>query len=434
MTMAHATQNFNLTENRTTAAERIDRCRACGSAEIAQVLDLGAMPLANELHRSRQCAYSAQKHPLEIVFCRSCGMVQLSYSPPPRELFDEYAYLSSVSQSFVEHARRLVERLCEALILGSDSRVIEIASNDGYLLQHYRHHGIPILGIDPARNVAEIAERERGVPTRVAYFGQDLAEALVDEGLEADVIHANNVMAHVPDINSFAKGLATLLKRNALAIVEVPYLGALVEKVAFDTIYHEHVFYFSISSIESLLARHDLRLIDVERIDVHGGSVRLFISRAEGNSPWDPAGIERVANLRAEEQTYGTVGLGALDQLATHVNRIKEELPKLLGKLRANGKRIAAYGAAAKGSTLLNACGIGMDTIDFVVDRNPLKQDLYMAGTGLQVYAAEHLHSEQPDYTLLLAWNFAADIIEQQSAYCAAGGRFILPLPRPEII
>ena len=410
---------------------RIELCRACGSRSLTQVLDLGALPLANALYPSREAALAAEIYPLEVMHCGDCGLAQLSFSPPPSALFDDYPYLSSVSQSFVAHAQALVERLCPALSLGRDSRVIEVASNDGYLLQHYRPFGVPVLGIEPARNVAEIAERERGIPTRVAYFGSDLARSLVAEGLQADVIHANNVMAHVPDINGFAAGLATLLKPQGLAVVEVPYLGALIAQVAFDTVYHEHVFYFSLGALEALLDRHGLRLIDVERLEVHGGSLRLFIAKAGAEVPWDPTGTTRVADLRSEEHDKGTVGPAALQRLAEDVGRIRHDLTHLLGELRDGGARIAAYGAAAKGSTLLNACGLGAEAIDFVVDRNPLKQGLYMAGTGLPVHAAEHLRAEQPDYALLLVWNFAADVMEQQAAFREAGGRFILPVPRP---
>jgi SAM-dependent methyltransferase len=354
--------------------------------------------------------------------------VQLTHTIPPEAMFSDYLYFSSYADAVADNAALIVKRVLAERHLGPDSLAVEVASNDGYLLRHYVEAGVPVLGIDPARSIAEVAE-QRGVPTLVAFFGQEVADRLRGDGVRADVLHANNVMAHVPDINGFVGGISRLLADDGVAVLESPYLGDLIEQLEFDTIYHEHVFYYSLSALEALLGRHGLEVHDLERIPIHGGTLRLFAGHV-GSQPISAA----VEALRASERASGMATIDHYRDFTGRVDALTHRLRDLLSSLKADGARIAAYGAAAKGATLLNFTGIGTETIDFVVDRNPHKQGRFMPGVRIPVSPPERLLEERPDHLLLLAWNFAEEIARQQTEYRAAGGRLIVPVPEPRIL
>jgi SAM-dependent methyltransferase len=404
----------------------VKRCISCNSERLAPILSLGNTPLANALLTEQQLSAEEPRFPLDLTLCEACSLVQITEIVPPQKLFSEYAYFSSFSDTIVAAAKSLAARLVRERKLGPQSLVVELASNDGYLLQHYLSAGIPVLGVEPAANIARVAN-ERGVRTRNEFFGSDYARRLVQEGMSADVLHANNVLAHVADLNGFVAGIAAILKPHGVAVIEVPYLRDLIEKCEFDTIYHEHLCYYSVSALTPLLARHDLVLTDIERIPVHGGSLRLFAGKSGA-----PGAAAR--KLLEEESAAGMRDLAYYADFAERVERIRRDLLALLQKLKAEGKNIAAYGASAKGSTLLNFFGIGADLIDYVVDRSTEKQGRYTPGAKLPIFAPSRLAQCRPDYLLLLAWNFLDEVLAQQAAYRAAGGKFIVPVPWVRIV
>jgi SAM-dependent methyltransferase len=397
------------------------------------VLSLGEQPLANSLRPTAAAARAEKRFELGLVFCSGCTLLQLTHLVPPEAMFSEYLYFSSVIPGLVTHGQGLSARLIAERALGPQHRVIEIASNDGYLLQHYRDAGIPVLGIEPAHNIAAVAEAN-GIPTRSEFFTRELAEQLQREGVSADLIHAHNVLAHVPDPNGFVAGISMLLKPTGRAVIEVPYVRELLARGEFDTIYHEHVFYYSLTALDRLFKRHGLTIEDVERIPIHGGSLRLFVAQAYDADP-ETLGRGRTRRLLAEEVGWGVDLPDPYLDLAAKTERIGSGLRVLLGALKSDGARIAAYGAAAKGSTLLNTFELGSETLDYVVDLSPHKQGLFMPGSGLPVVAPERLLAEDaPDYVLILAWNFAEEILDQQQAYRDRGGQFIVPLPEPHVV
>ena len=402
------------------------KCISCGAAALTPVMSLGTTPLANALLAQSQLSAAEACFPLDLVFCGRCAMVQITEFVPPTTLFSDYAYFSSFSDTIVAAAKKLAERLVEGRKLGAGSLVVELASNDGYLLQHYVAAGVPVLGIEPAANIAKFAN-ERGIRTRSEFFGLECAQRLVAEGLVADVVHANNVLAHVPDLNGFVAGVAAVLKPGGVAVIEAPYVRDMIEKCEFDTIYHEHLCYFSVSALVPLFVRHGLALADIERIPVHGGSLRLFASRSEKQGA-------AVDALLAEERAAGMLDAGYYAGFAGRVDGLRTALVALLRDLKAQGKRIAAYGASAKGSTLLNYFGIGGETLDYVVDRSTEKQGRYTPGTRLPILAPAHLLEDTPDDLLLLSWNFLDEVLEQQAAYRATGGKFIVPVPEVRVV
>jgi SAM-dependent methyltransferase len=397
-------------------------CRSCGHAGLRRILDLGRVPLANALLTAEQLLEPEDRFPLELYFCPQCALVQIGETVPPERLFRDYAYASSFSDTMVAHARALVETLIGDRRLGPDSLVIEAASNDGYLLQFYQARGVPVLGIEPAANIAQLA-KAKGIATLVEFFDDELGLRLAAEGRLADVVHAHNVFAHVPDPNRFVGGIKHVLKPGGVAVVEAPYVRDLIAKLEFDTIYHEHFSYYSASAVEALCRRHGLRICDVELLPIHGGSLRLFISHS------DRRASARVADLLAQEKSDGLLAFDYYRDFGERVARLQQELEALLRRLHGEGRRIAAYGASAKGSTLMNAFGIDAGLIEFVVDRSSLKQGRFTPGNHLPILPPEALLERRPDFVLLLTWNFAAEILAQQSEFRRRGGKFIVPVP-----
>jgi SAM-dependent methyltransferase len=403
-------------------------CRSCGTVGLQPFLDLGSTPLADALVRPEASGVDDPSFPLEVAFCPACSLVQILEEVPPEKLFvDNYLYFSSFSDHLLEHARAHAVGLIEARDLDTGSFVVELASNDGYLLRNFVDHDVPVLGIDPAPTQAAAAV-EAGVPTLAEFFGLELAEQLVGDGKRADVIIANNVMAHVPDLNSFVAGMAALLHDDGVITVENPYVRDLIEHTEFDTIYHEHFCYYSCSSVDALVGRHGMFLNDVEYFpNLHGGTLRWWIGKREDRSA-------AAKEYLAREEADGMRSFAYYREFAGRVDTIRGDLRELLAGLKRDGARIAAYGAAAKGSTLVNSVGIGTDLIDFVVDRNVHKQGLLMPGVHIPIRSPDALLEERPDYVLLLAWNFQDEIARQQSEYLAGGGRFIVPIPEPHIV
>lgn len=404
-------------------------CRVCGVDGVRPFLDLGKTPLSDGLVRPDKLDGPEPRFALEVAFCPSCKMVQILEDVAQEVLFPEdYPYFSSFSDHLLAHSRRHALNLIETRGLGSESSVVELASNDGYLLQNFVEAGVPVLGIDPAPAQVRAAN-DKGVRSICRFFGLDLAEELLAAGEpQADVIIANNVCAHVPDLNGFVAGMKRLLAPGGLITIENPYVRDLIDHCEFDTIYHEHLFYHSCSGIDGLMARHGLALNHVEYFpELHGGTLRYHVSHHQGRS----AELQRYLD---EEAALGVDDFRYYEGFAHRVEGLKAELLALLGRLRSEGRTIAAYGAAAKGSTMLNYVGVDRDLVGFVVDRNVHKQGLHMPGTHQPILPVEALLEQKPDYTLILAWNFKDEIMRQQAAYTEAGGRWIVPVPKPEVV
>jgi hypothetical protein len=400
------------------------RCRICGQEKLLPVLDLGEMPLANALLAEPELDRPEPRYPLSLVFCAACALLQIRETIPPEKLFRDYPYHSSFSETMLAHARAEAEMLTERLRLSSRSFVVEAASNDGYLLQNFVEKGIPVLGIEPAENIARIAG-EKGIPTQADFFGLETARRIRKERGPADLFLANNVLAHATDLHDFVSGMAHLLHEKGTAVLEFPYARDLVERTAFDTIYHEHLCYFSLHPLQRLFAPHDLEITGADRIEIHGGSLRLFVAHASsaGRAP------EAVQRMLREEKERGMTGIDFYRPFARRVDRLKSTLRAELENRKKKGNRIAGYGASAKGTILLNLLGVGRETIDFVVDRNPLKQGRFTPGTRLPILPPGALLERRPDTVLLLTWNFADEILDQQSDYIKKGGEFLIPIP-----
>jgi hypothetical protein len=399
-------------------------CRLCSAPLTHTFVDLGTSPLANSYLDPAQLAEGEMFYPLHVRVCEKCLLVQLPEFASPGEIFGDYAYFSSYSDSWVEHARRYVELVADRFGLDETSHVVEVASNDGYLLQFFQARGVPALGVEPAGNVAAAAE-QRGIRTIVDFFGERLAERLLAEGSAADLIVGNNVLAHVPDVHDFVAGLRVLLKLDGVVTMEFPHILRLIEERQFDTIYHEHFSYFSLGSAERLFARHGLVIFDVEELTTHGGSLRIYAAHADG--PHRPG--ERIARLHEKERHAGLTELGTYLRYNESARAAKRDLLAFLLDAKRAGKAVAAYGAAAKGVTLLNFCGIGTDFIDYVVDRSPHKQGRFLPGVRLPIYAPERVRETRPDVLLILPWNLADEIAEQMAFVREWGCELVIPIP-----
>jgi SAM-dependent methyltransferase len=391
------------------------------------VLSLGTTPLADGLRREEQLPQVEPMFPLNVAFCPRCSLVQLRETVPPEVLFcQDYPYYSSFSPALLQHSRANALDLIGSRHLNASSLVIELASNDGYLLKNFVEHGMPVLGIDPAEGPARAAEKA-GVPTFCTFFSESLARELVANGKSADVIIGNNVLAHVADLHGFVEGISILLKEDGVAVIEMPYVKDLVDHCEFDTIYHEHLCYFSVTALDYLFRMHSLFLNNVKRLSIHGGSLRIYVEKKENVS-------STVRDMLKAEASERVTNIDYYRDFAAKVESVRKDLRELLTTLKGNGAKIAAYGAAAKGSTMINYSGIGTEFVDFVVDRNTHKQGLYMPGRHIPVLAPEALLERAPDYVLLLAWNFADEILQQQKEYQQRGGRFIIPVPHPRVL
>lgn len=410
---------------------KISMCRSCGAPLTTVFVDLGMSPISNAFIRADQASFSEKFYPLRSFVCDSCRLVQLEdFERPETHFHGEYVYFSSVSESWLAHAHRFVGQSVKRFGLDASSRVVEIASNDGYLLQYFVQRGIPCLGVDPAANCAQAAWDLRKVPTEVAFFGLQTARRLREEGGAADLIIANNVLAHVPDINDFVAGFKVLLKEGGVATFEFPHVLEMIRSNEFDTIYHEHYSYLSIMALEPLFARHGLVVVDVERLTTHGGSLRIYVAHANEGRPESAT----LADLKREELALGLDRAETYAEFDRNARKLKRALLRLLIDLIEDGKSIAAYGAPAKGNTLLNYCGIGRDFIPYVADRSEYKQGLLLPGTRIPVEPPDEIFKRKPDYVLILPWNLREEITQQLAGIQQWGGRFIIPVPWPAIL
>ena len=405
-------------------------CRACGAPVRETLVDLGMSPLCESYVAAEDVDRMEPFYPLHVFVCERCFLAQLREYVSAEAIFGEYAYFSSYSDSWLRHAEEFTAMTTARFGLGPKSRVVELASNDGYLLQYFVRAGIPVLGVEPAANVARVAE-ERGVRTLVAFFGPDTARQLRSEGWSADLMVGNNVLAQVPDLNGFVAGIKIGLADHGVATLEFPHIVRMIEENQFDTIYHEHFSYFSLSTVASLFDRHGLTVFDVEELATHGGSLRVYARHAEdATQPIGP----RVGELLERE---GRLGVGTLGYYRTFAERVKETKRKLLEFLidaKRRGKRVVGYGAPGKGNTLLNYCGIRTDFVDFTVDRNPYKQGRFLPGTHIPIYPPERLEEARPDYVLILPWNLKDEIVKQLAGIRAWGGQFVVPIPTLRVL
>jgi SAM-dependent methyltransferase len=404
-------------------------CRSCDAPLTRVFVDLGSSPLANAYLTAEDLERPEIFYPLRVYVCERCLLVQLPSVVTPEELFSEYAYLSSYSDTWVRHARDYCERISERFGLDSSSRVVEVASNDGYLLLHFQERGIPVLGIEPARNAAEVAEA-KGIRTLVEFFGSATAARLAEAGEGADLLVGNNVLAHVPSLNDFVAGVHALLRPTGVATLEFPHLLELMEATEFDTIYHEHVSYLSLLAVQQVFSRNGLTIFDVEELATHGGSLRIYACRADDSRPIAPA----VDELLRRERGAGLEQPEAYAAFADRVANAKRSLLRFLVSAKNDGKTIVGYGAPAKGNTLLNYCGVRTDFVDYVVDRNPRKQGRFLPGTHIPIHDPSRIAETRPDYLLILPWNLREEVMDQMSHVREFGCQFVVPIPETTVV
>jgi SAM-dependent methyltransferase len=406
------------------------QCRFCRSQLKHTFVDLGATPLANSYLKPEDLERAESFYSLHVRVCEKCFLVQLPELERAENIFSDYLYFSSYSETWLKHARNYCAEMIGRFGLKENSQVVEIASNDGYLLQYFKEKRIGVLGVEPAANVAEAAVA-KGVPTVVRFFGADTARHLVAEGKSADLTAANNVLAHVPDINDFVEGFSILLKPDGAATFEFPHLLNLIEKNQFDTIYHEHFSYLSLTTVEKIFNAHGLSVFDVEQLPTHGGSLRIFAQKTKTGKRGTSETVENIKNLEIEK---GLSDIGRLTDYDEQVKKTKRNLLKKLIEIKEQGKTIVAYGAAAKGNTLLNYCGVKTDFIEYVCDANPNKQNHFLPGTRIPIAAPEKIRETRPDYVLILPWNISDEVVNQNEFIREWNGKFIVPIPGVKII
>ena len=405
-------------------------CRFCGAYLSHTFIDLGMSPLANSYIKPDEANRMEPFYPLHVYVCASCLLVQLEEFTSPQSIFGDYAYFSSYSESWLDHARRYVEAISDRLSLGRRHHVVEIASNDGYLLQYFVARGVPVLGIEPAANVAEDA-RKKKVPTIVKFFGVKTARQLVRQGKRADLLIGNNVLAHVPNINDFVWGLKILLKPQGVITMEFPHLMRLMEENQFDTIYHEHFSYWSLLAVERVFEKHGLTLFDVEELSTHGGSLRIYAHHSDDHTK---AIGQRLLDMRAKEDRAGFGRLEHYLSFAERVANTKRKLLTFLIEAKENGKSVVGYGAPAKGNTLLNYCGIRTDFLDYTVDRSPYKQGQLLPGIRVPIYSPDKIRETKPNYVLILPWNIREEVMQQMAFIKEWGGKFLIPIPEVKVL
>ncbi|MCW9706751.1 class I SAM-dependent methyltransferase [Fodinibius salsisoli] len=405
-------------------------CRNCGKELIHSFADLGATPLCNEIINPEELNRGQKEYPLHVYVCEECFLVQVGACVSPEVIYSDYSYFSSYSDSWLDHARRYVDTMIGLYNINPNSFVVEIASNDGYLLQYFKEKNIPHFGVEPSNTVAQAA-LNKGIPTEEVFFGKQTADSLREKYQEADLILGNNVLAHVPNIHDFVGGLEILLGDKGIMTFEFPHLMQLVENIQFDTIYHEHFFYYSLHAVQSIFKSHGFKIFDVQELNTHGGSIRIFVSRKTNTQRKISDNVKRILH---DEKVKGYLNIEFYTTFNKNVQQLKRDLLSLLIQEKNKGKSIVGYGAPGKGNTLLNFCGIGTDFMDFTVDRNPHKQDHFLPGSLIPIYQPEKIMEAKPDYVFILPWNLKREIMNQTNYIGEWGGKFIIPIPYPRIM
>ena len=403
-------------------------CRICGCKIGKTFVDLGHTPLSNS-YLKKNMIKNEKKFPLHALICTKCMLVQLEEFENPKKIFSEYAYFSSYSRTWLKHAEEYVNKMIKKFNLNSDNLVMEIASNDGYLLQYFKKYKIPVLGIEPAKNVAKIAQKKK-IPTITKFFGTKLAKEMVKSGKQPDLLLGNNVLAHVPKLNDFVEGLKILLKHKGVITLEFPHILQLIDKNQFDTIYHEHFSYFSLITLKKLFEMHELKIFDVEKLNTHGGSLRIFVKHKDNNVQKERKSVKKMLE---KEKTFGLKKISTYTNFSQEVNLIKKELLNFLGKAKKDKKTVVGYGAPAKGNTLLNFCEINFELIDYTVDISPHKQEMYLPGSHILIKNPNEIFKTKPDYVLILPWNLKKEIMVQMKDIRKWGGKFVIPIPEVKI-